>query len=272
MVFDHEASVVAVSQKEHEQIYPKPGWVEHDPTEIWERTQEVIGEALEKAGAAPRRHRGARHHQPARDHGRLGPQDRRAGLQRDRLAGHADGQARATSCRERRRSGPLPRQGRAAAGDLLLGAEDPLDPRQRRRRAREGRGRRPGLRQHRHVVHLEPDRRHRRRRARHRCDECQPHDADGPRDARLGRGACSTRWASRVDAARDPAPRARSTARSRPATCTRRPDRRRPRRPAGGAVRPDLLRPRRSEEHLRHRQLHADEHRRPRPCSRRQAC
>ena len=41
MIFDHGGQVVAVDQKEHEQIYPKPGWVEHDAMEIWERTQEV---------------------------------------------------------------------------------------------------------------------------------------------------------------------------------------------------------------------------------------
>src|SRR3954470_9954648 len=52
MVFNHEGRVVSVSQKEHEQIYPKPGWVEHDPQEIWARTQEVIDEAMEKAGAS----------------------------------------------------------------------------------------------------------------------------------------------------------------------------------------------------------------------------
>ena len=52
MVFNHEGRVEAVSQKEHEQIYPKPGWVEHDPKEIWARCQEVIDEAVEKAGAA----------------------------------------------------------------------------------------------------------------------------------------------------------------------------------------------------------------------------
>ena len=52
MVFDHSGRVVSVSQKEHEQIYPKPGWVEHDPMEIWARCQEVIDEAVEKAGAA----------------------------------------------------------------------------------------------------------------------------------------------------------------------------------------------------------------------------
>ncbi len=49
MVFDHQGQVVAVDQKEHEQIYPKPGWVEHDANEIWERSQEVIQGALSKA-------------------------------------------------------------------------------------------------------------------------------------------------------------------------------------------------------------------------------
>lgn len=52
MIFNHEGRVVSVSQKEHEQIYPKPGWVEHDPQEIWARSQEVLDEALEQAGAS----------------------------------------------------------------------------------------------------------------------------------------------------------------------------------------------------------------------------
>ena len=47
MVFDHGGQVVSVAQKEHEQIYPKPGWVEHDAKEIWARTQEVVEEAVE---------------------------------------------------------------------------------------------------------------------------------------------------------------------------------------------------------------------------------
>ncbi len=50
MIFDHSGAVVAVDQKEHEQIFPKPGWVEHDPKEIWQRSQEVIDGALKKAG------------------------------------------------------------------------------------------------------------------------------------------------------------------------------------------------------------------------------
>jgi glycerol kinase len=52
MIFDHAGQVVSVVQKEHEQIYPKPGWVEHDPKEIWARCQEVMQEALDAAGAS----------------------------------------------------------------------------------------------------------------------------------------------------------------------------------------------------------------------------
>jgi len=50
MVFDKSARIVALAQKEHEQIFPRPGWVEHDALEILRRTYEVIGEALEKRG------------------------------------------------------------------------------------------------------------------------------------------------------------------------------------------------------------------------------
>ena len=52
IIFDHGGNIVAVDQKEHQQIYPKPGWVEHDPLEIWARTQEVMRGAFEKAGCA----------------------------------------------------------------------------------------------------------------------------------------------------------------------------------------------------------------------------
>jgi glycerol kinase len=51
MVFDHGGQVASLDQKEHEQIYPKPGWVEHDPMEIWQRTQEVIRAGLDKVKA-----------------------------------------------------------------------------------------------------------------------------------------------------------------------------------------------------------------------------
>ncbi len=50
MVFDHGGQVVANSYETHEQIYPEPGWVEHDPVEIWENTKSVVRSALEDAG------------------------------------------------------------------------------------------------------------------------------------------------------------------------------------------------------------------------------
>ncbi|CAB4925396.1 unannotated protein [freshwater metagenome] len=49
MIFDHEANVVGQHQVEHRQIMPEAGWVEHDASEIWERTQEVIVAALKQA-------------------------------------------------------------------------------------------------------------------------------------------------------------------------------------------------------------------------------
>jgi glycerol kinase len=49
IVFDHGGRIVSVGQKEHEQILPRAGWVEHDPLEIWRNVQEVIGIALSKA-------------------------------------------------------------------------------------------------------------------------------------------------------------------------------------------------------------------------------
>jgi glycerol kinase len=50
MIFDHRGQVKAISQAEHTQFYPRPGWVEHDPLEVWERTRFVIHGGLEKAG------------------------------------------------------------------------------------------------------------------------------------------------------------------------------------------------------------------------------
>src|ERR1700741_428897 len=49
MVFDREGRIVAMAQKEHRQIYPQPGWVEHDPEEILRNTSEVATEALRNA-------------------------------------------------------------------------------------------------------------------------------------------------------------------------------------------------------------------------------
>ena len=49
MIFDHAGKVIGIDQKEHEQIFPKPGWVEHDPMEVWASTQAVVAGALAKA-------------------------------------------------------------------------------------------------------------------------------------------------------------------------------------------------------------------------------
>lgn len=50
IIFDHSGSIVGIDQKEHKQIYPSPGWVEHDALEIWANTIEVIGNTLRKSG------------------------------------------------------------------------------------------------------------------------------------------------------------------------------------------------------------------------------
>lgn len=52
IIFDRSGRAVSTAQKEHEQIYPAPGWVEHNPREIWQRTQEVIAEACSKGAVA----------------------------------------------------------------------------------------------------------------------------------------------------------------------------------------------------------------------------
>lgn len=49
MIFDHGGNVIASDQREHGQIFPQSGWVEHDPLEIWQRAQSVVVAALEKA-------------------------------------------------------------------------------------------------------------------------------------------------------------------------------------------------------------------------------
>lgn len=49
IIFNHEGQIVAVGQKEHEQIFPRAGWVEHNAIEVWDNVREVVGEALAKA-------------------------------------------------------------------------------------------------------------------------------------------------------------------------------------------------------------------------------
>jgi glycerol kinase len=53
LIFDHRARIVSVAQKEHHHHYPMPGWVEHDPEEIWRNVLTVVAQALEKAHLSP---------------------------------------------------------------------------------------------------------------------------------------------------------------------------------------------------------------------------
>ncbi len=54
IVFDHSGTIVSTGQKEHEQIFPRAGWVEHDPTEIWTNVREVVGLALTRGNLTHR--------------------------------------------------------------------------------------------------------------------------------------------------------------------------------------------------------------------------
>ena len=54
MLFDQQGTVIAYDQREHQQIFPQSGWVEHDGLEIWERTRQVIGATLAKAQLSAR--------------------------------------------------------------------------------------------------------------------------------------------------------------------------------------------------------------------------
>src|ERR1017187_7581196 len=54
IIFDRAGAIVDSAQKEHQQIYPRPGWVEHDPDEIWCRTEEVVAAAMEQRALGPR--------------------------------------------------------------------------------------------------------------------------------------------------------------------------------------------------------------------------
>ena len=53
IVFDRQQNIVALEQREFAQHYPKPGWVEHDPMEIWSSQYSVLTEALAQAGVSP---------------------------------------------------------------------------------------------------------------------------------------------------------------------------------------------------------------------------
>ena len=207
MIFDHSGSVVAVDQKEHEQIFPR---------------RAGSSTTRRRSGAHAGGGRGARSTRPASTP-TTWPRSGSPTSARRRWSGTGTRASRSYNaivwqdtrtdriCRRAcRRDGGQDRfraQDRSAAGDLLLGAEDPLDARQRQRRPGAGRERRPPVRQHRHVAHLEPDRRAERRRPRHRRDQRQPDAADEPRRRSTG----TTRSSASIGVPRAMLPEIRSS-------------------------------------------------------------
>ena len=254
LVFDRSGRIVSVAQKEHRHIYPRPGWVEHDPEEIWGNVEDVVRTALAEARLEASDLVALGHRQPARDDDRVGSRDRPAGAQRDQLAGHphrppgprALGASTATHG-FRERSGLPPAT--YFSGPKLRWLLDTVARPARARRGGRGAVRDDGL-----VADLAAD-----RPPPHRRHQRQPDDADEPAHARLGRRAARrARRAARRCCPRS-GPRPRSTARRR------RPARggaggRGARRPAGRPVRPDLLLARRGQVHLRDRQLPPAQH------------
>ena len=201
MVFDHGGQVVSVDQKEHEQIYPKPGWVEHDAMEIWERTQEVVRAGLDKVQASDIAAVGVTNQretavvwdrstgQPV--HNAIVWQDTRTDQICNELS--ADGgqdrfRAKTGLPIATYFSGPKIKwildnvdgvRARAESGDVVFGNIDTW------------------------VIWLltgGPD----GGASRHGRDQCQPHDDDEPRDARLGRRDPRDPGRTTRDAARDP--------------------------------------------------------------------
>ena len=174
IIFDVNGKVVSLSQHPFAQIYPQPGWVEHDPMTILYTQLESLSEAIPHERPFRRGHRRHRHHQPARDDDRLGKGNRQPHVQRHRLAVPPHGAYVRRAAR--RRLGPSTSAKRPAfcSDAYFSGTKLQLDSRQRPRRARARRARRAAVRHGGHMAHLEADR---RARPRDRLHQRLPHDA-----------------------------------------------------------------------------------------------
>ena len=236
--------------------YPQPGWVEHDPTEIWATQSGVLAEALAKARHRRRRPRGDRHHQPARDHGAVGARDRRAGRATPSSGRTGAPRACATRCARRATRELIQRKtglvldayfsgtklrwlldNVAGARERASAASSPSAPST------------PGW-----------------------SGSSPAAPSTSPTLPTQAARCCSTSITATGTTScwRCSTFRARAAATWSPRrACARMPrcdgaigsDRRHRRRPAGGAVRPGLPAARPGQEHLRHRLLHAAEHR-----------
>ncbi len=256
ILFDRDGRIKGVAQREFRQIFPQPGWVEHDPREIWTSQAGVAFDAM--AGAGLR----------ARDVAAIGiTNQRETTIVWDRKTGEPIANAivwqdrrTAEVCDRLRSDGAEPlfreRTGLVLdayfSGTKLAWILDHVDGARAARR-----GRRPRVRHGRLVASLEA---HRRPPARHGCQQRVAHAAVQHPHAAVGRRAPARAAGSASRPAGGPQFERGlrgSLDVDRPRVGSRRRNRRRS---AGGAVRADVHRARPDQEHLRNRLLHAAEH------------
>ena len=211
MVFDHSAHVVSVHQLEHEQIFPRAGWVEHDAEEIWSNTREVTAAALAKADLSPRdiaavgitnQRETALVWERATGkpvHHAIVWQDTRTDRICERLGDLGGG-----ADRYKDRVG-LPLATYFSGPKVMWILENVEGAREMAERGDAA------VRHHGHLAAVEHDRRSRRRPAPHRRDQCVPHHADGPRHAAVGPRHRLRHGDPALDAAADPVVVARCT-------------------------------------------------------------
>jgi glycerol kinase len=157
IVFDAAGAIVAMAQRNCTQIYPQPGWVEHDALEIWDAQLATAREALAKAGITARRRAIGITNQRETAvvwNRKTGRPIHHAIVWQDRR-----GEPLCAQLREQGRADTDPAAHRLADRLLLFGHQGALAAGQRAGRARAGRARRAGLRHHRQLAAVEPHRR-----------------------------------------------------------------------------------------------------------------
>ena len=80
ILFNEKGEICSMAQKEFTQYFPKPGWVEHDPREIWSTQLSVARQAMNQINASAARYCGNRNYEPERDSNRVGQEYRKTGV------------------------------------------------------------------------------------------------------------------------------------------------------------------------------------------------
>ena len=262
ILFDRAGTSVSSHQIEHDQIMPRAGWVEHDPLQIWQRTETVVQQSMAAGGVS------------AADIAAVGiTNQRETTIVWNRRTGQPYHNAivwqdtrTAQLVGDLDRAGPGrpdPGTGRHPAGHLLRRRQARLAAGRGGRSPGGGRSRRRAVRHHRHLAAVEPDRRHRRRPPPDRRDQRQPDHADEPGRAAAGTTSCWSCSTSRGRCCREivPSSHAEKFGTTRDRVRRRGGHRRGARRPARRDGRPGVPGRGRRQEHVRDRQLPADEHR-----------